>query len=283
MGLARSNKATKGLHPWRNMTQVRLNSKDGRNYRVFVGKDAFIAEGNPCYLVFDHKLAERGRLSHGTAQCYVEYSDNLVNVSCFQNGRSIACCGHGLLATGHHYLNLLGRQEITLNMHGDLITAFSERHDPDKVWLRFNPINLEHQDPPAWLNDVFPVHGKHCIAAARTLNDNGYWVLEWPPETLKELVAPDSDLAVLTQRALINTCQIGPATIGMRYFAPQYGNIEDAATGSAMRVVICYWQKNELIAYQLSEQGGLLFGRFEADTQQVSVGGYCRLETGISD
>lgn len=50
----------------------------------------------------------------------------------------------------------------------------------------------------------------------------------------------------------------------MRYFAPQYGNPEDAATGSANLLLMKYWQlklnKKYLAGRQLSKEGGLFRG-----------------------
>jgi len=61
---------------------------------------------------------------------------------------------------------------------------------------------------------------------------------------LKHIAPPDNGLSNWPQRAIICTAaqpSTGTDAITLRYFAPQYGVVEDTATGSAMRVLADYW------------------------------------------
>lgn len=75
-------------------------------------------------------------------------------------------------------------------------------------------------------------------------------------------------LCQLSQRALIITAPAKHScNFVLRYFAPQYGNNEDQATGSANVVVAPYWFKRlklrELTSRQLSQNGGLFTLRLD--------------------
>ena len=78
-----------------------------------------------------------------------------------------------------------------------------------------------------------------------------------------EMLQPDhAAIAAATRRALIVTAwspeKSGPACV-FRYFAPQYGNPEDPATGSAAVQLAAFWALRRgvtrLSAAQLSDEG----------------------------
>ena len=99
------------------------------------------------------------------------------------------------------------------------------------------------------------------------------------PEAVQRVVPHLEALCLFTQRALIVTARgtLGKpqtdsflksgAKLGayvMRYFAPQYGNNEDQATGSANVQLMRYWHRRhlgaELACKQLSREGGEFIG-----------------------
>jgi predicted PhzF superfamily epimerase YddE/YHI9 len=106
-----------------------------------------------------------------------------------------------------------------------------------------------------------------------------------------EIPVPDTSLGIYTRRALIVTCAVSKdlalqgENIHLRYFAPQYGIAEDAATGSAMRVLAGYWQQrglgDELQALQRSPEGGLLWSRVQ--NQTTWVGGYVSFTAAVAE
>ena len=163
-----------------------------------------------------------------------------------------------------------------LTMNGTHVTC---RAEAGKIWLGFDPLEICISDVPTWADSQFSAK---AIAAANAGPDNGYQILEWPLNfPLASLPTPGAILTQHTQRALIVTCAIDPATallgenIQYRYFAPQHGVSEDSATGSAMRVLASYWQQrglgDVLTAYQNSDAGGLLFSDVRAG--KIWVGG----------
>ena len=136
-------------------------------------------------------------------------------------------------------------------------------------------MDCENISVPSWLQVLYP--GVRPVRAA-IAGGQAYLIIEWPEGfDFRCLPVPKERLGLYTQRAMIctsvNIDSKHDNTIDFRYFAPQYGVDEDIATGSAMRVLACYWNKPELIAKQLLSERGLLFAR--RGEQGIDVGGYC--------
>ena len=148
----------------------------------------------------------------------------------------------------------------------------------EETWLRFSALETRSCEVPAWVRDTLAT-AENPVSAAYSGGSSGYLVLQWPDDfDLRSLTPPDETLASYTQRALICTTAQSEAVDGavaLRYFAPQYGVIEYAATGSAMRVLASYWSSRFecLRGYQCSSAGGQLLSRWAPHC--VEVGGIC--------
>lgn len=101
--------------------------------------------------------------------------------------------------------------------------------------------------------------------------------LERPPAKLHLRTAR---LKRLSRRALIVFCPLGPGNVQMRYFAPQHGRDEDAATGSAAVQVAEYlWRRYRWRSCRVLQQsagGGLI--QTEMLGRQVRVRGEAWVE-----
>ncbi|MCB1704043.1 MAG: PhzF family phenazine biosynthesis protein [Halioglobus sp.] len=188
-------------------------------------------------------------------------------------GQIIQCCGHGLLAAAHSWQRRLQRDRLPLVMNGSVVPSWREG---DLTWLRFASLRTRACVLPDWLSQLFP--GSPPLAAATAGGEQGYLVLQWPDDFALQRLLPPVDAGDYTGRALICTAaqpQWGAAAVQLRYFAPQYGVVEDAATGSAMRVLAHYWspRHSHLTAHQASQAGGLLLSRYQSS--HVEVGGRC--------
>ncbi len=200
----------------------------------------------------------------------------LIALRCYSpGGQIIQCCGHGLMAASHAWMSRLGREALTLVMQGSQVDSW--RSD-EEIWLRFSALETRSCEVPAWVRDMLAT-ATNPVSAAHSGESSGYLVLQWPDNfDLRSLTPPDETLARYTQRALICTTarpEVGAGAIELRYFAPQYGVIEDAATGSAMRVLASYWSSRFdcLRGYQCSSAGGQLLARWAPHC--VEVGGIC--------
>lgn len=237
--------------------------------------------GNPCLLfTLDAAPLDAPDAASAVTQCQSwPVSDGgqpVISVRCYSaGGQLIQCCGHGLLAAAHSWQRRLQRDAVCLSMNASLVPSWREG---DVTWLRFAPIDIHDERVPDWLQQVF--RGvPQPRAAALAGEARGYLVLQWPDSfDLARLSRPTAALAECTERALICTAarpEWGSGAIQLRYFAPQYGVAEDAATGSAIRVLAQYWASrfSQLTAYQSSPEGGLLLSRHTAT--HVDVGGRC--------
>jgi predicted PhzF superfamily epimerase YddE/YHI9 len=200
----------------------------------------------------------------------------VIAVRCYTPaGDLIQCCGHGLLSAAYGWQRALHRNRLTLEMNGSRVTSW---RDESRTWLRFGGVTTSPCPVPDWTGEVFPDQPQP-LAAATSGGARGYLVLQWPDNTdLYQLQPSAENLSQRTGRALICTAAWpleDEGAIRLRYFAPQYGVPEDAATGSAMRVLAAYWSPrfDRLIARQCSPGGGLLFANWTPD--HVDVGGRC--------
>jgi len=236
------------------------------------------ARGNPCLVTFSARPPEQAPARSEVTHCLSwPLGAQRAAVSCWTaGGVPIQCCGHGLMCCAAGWIDCWG-QNGTLVMNGSEVAC---RVTDEQVWLGFVPLASEVCEIPAWCGQYFDVEPD---AAATAGAADGYLVLEWPAGfELTSLPKPDESLAQHTPRSLIVTCAVdntvsqGAKNIHYRYFAPQYGIHEDAATGSAMRVLASFWQQRglgkALSAYQCSTQGGLLYSRIEQE--KVWIGGW---------
>jgi predicted PhzF superfamily epimerase YddE/YHI9 len=248
---------------------------------AFTGDHITSAQGNVCniYAYSTRPSSSSTVLDTKVTRCQTWFDNqkNVYVVECFNDGRLIACCGHGLLSTAYYWMHKQKLDKLFLLMNGTLIPTY---FDNNNVWLRFPRIACTPCDRPTWLNKL--IGNDQSIAAATAGDDDGYLIVQWPDNyPLDCLSKPGKSLAKFSQRAVIYTARyksIEPSEILMqfRYFAPQYGVEEDDATGSAMRILIDYWaeladQNTTITALQASPAKGLLRARLSKMT--VDIGG----------
>ncbi|UTF60884.1 PhzF family phenazine biosynthesis protein [Gilvimarinus sp. DA14] len=177
-------------------------------------------------------------------------------VDFWQNGRPVRRCGSGTIALAAYLYHR--------RTDGDFFHTRVHTHT-GTIELGYDPLGPYYVDralpqlplrqPRLWshLGNLRIIHGayaggrgEYCIALC---------------QNRQELIAAKPRLhqfALYTGRALIAACKAGDST-HMRYFAPQYGQQEDAATGSA--------------SVQLAEFIYRLAGQTHLDIQQLSSQG----------
>lgn len=235
-------------------------------------------QGNPCRVSLQQHAPSGDPGPARITQCFSwPLGERHAEVQCWNTaGRAINCCGHGMLASAACWAPQWQADGV-ISMNGSQISC---HFDKQRIWLGFSALEVTECAVPDWGESLL---GVAPVASAIAGEGSGYQVLELPPGTcVQNLAVPDETLGEHTQRALIVTCAVdaGRAAYGeniqYRYFAPQYGVAEDAATGSAMRVLALYWQLrgmgDELQALQCSPQGGLLWSRVRE--QLTWVGGH---------
>jgi len=212
-------------------------------------------------------------------------SGNSAGVACWNGqGISIQCCGHGLLSCASVWMERWGG-------NGHLIMSGTQvdcRKQGQLTWLGFPPAIIEEQSCPGWITALLGVSVSGCATIG---GEDGYLIVQLSQDSdLSLLSAPDAGMAKMTRRALIVTCEATrldkayDEDIHFRYFAPQYGEPEDSATGSAMRLLASYWYNRglgrHLRALQRSARGGLLASTLAEGT--TWVGGLTLREDEVS-
>jgi PhzF family phenazine biosynthesis protein len=243
--------------------------------------DAFAAErfhGNPaavCLLTEscdEHWMQYVAREMNLSETAFVVPQTDGYGIRWFTPRVEVALCGHATLASAH----ILWETERV--PAGKPIT-FTSRSGPlgakrDGHWIELDfPARVEKPAPP-------PPHLAEALGAkleyvGRNVDD--FLVVVDCEKTVRNLKPNFAQLRELNVRGVIVTAAAngGDFDFVSRFFAPGAGIDEDPVTGSAHCCLGPYWQmrlnKNEFIAYQASERGGMVKVRVAGD--RVLLGG----------
>lgn len=179
-------------------------------------------------------------------------------VDTFNQQQQIQICGHGLLATA----NILKKRDKLVTKLCNRYTEADISEENQQLWLGFEIASIKAPTTPKLLDNCFI---EPPCSSAIIGDENGYWVLEWPTEIDFLTLSPDFKRIIeQTSRAVIATQISSDANfdINLRYFAPQYGANEDAATGSACLILANYWQQriglSQCKVQQMSSEGAVI-------------------------
>lgn len=219
---------------------------------------------------------------HAAALCQDEETSCLLwpgepgpRARCLQRGQPIHLCGHGLLAAAHVWLRQTGDADVTLDCGNYLTTATREGV---LTWLGLARPS-SRPDPRSALARALCRSATPPTDAALAGGDNGYRILAWPEGTDLRRLQPDfTAIRARDARALIVTAAQGGDSVALRYFAPQYGNDEDAATGSACAVLADYWQRRTGRQRWRLQQQSPAGALFHARTEEARVDIGARVE-----
>ena len=199
----------------------------------------------------------------------------------FHKGHQVQVCGSGLLAIPHYFrarYEFAFDRMVNVNLSGQCF-QIGPSTDGNRFALELGlDMRLREVEQGNWpmllgapLNTVIELNDSYVIAELSCASD------------LAELSPDLEQLCRVSSRALIVTAKANISDSNdylMRYFAPQYGNPEDAATGSANLYLMKYWQsklnKQQLKGRQLSLEGGLFYGQVNDDS--VTLSGDARVD-----
>jgi PhzF family phenazine biosynthesis protein len=125
------------------------------------------------------------------------------------------------------------------------------------IELNFPALPEEKTEPPAGLLESLGIEATYV---GKNIFD---YLVEVESEETVRTIKPDFvKLSEVPARGVIVTARAGEYDFVSRFFAPEAGIWEDPVTGSAHCCLGPYWQKklnrDEFIAYQASERGGVL-------------------------
>lgn len=196
----------------------------------------------------------------------------------FNNGVPVQLCVHGALATANYWCSAQSIESLVISMGDQKIRCVREAiHATNQCMMSatLKPHHLTPANLPSWIaNFGLSDHVEKVYASPE---NNGYLLIEFHHSVqLETLPAFEVHSDEAEQRAVLyfkrlSNSQDKEQMINMRYFAPQYGNPEDAATGSGAAVlcsVLASFRrslystlpiKQRFIMHQRSSQGGLIF------------------------
>ncbi len=194
------------------------------------------------------------------------------NLRWFTPAVEVDLCGHATLASAHVLWEqefLKPGEQARFHTRSGLLTADRQQ---DLIELDF-PATLEGQtDAPPLLIEALGVTASYV---GKNVFD---YLVEVDSEEVVRAMKPD--MALLGQvdaRGVMVTCRASSPGYDFvsRFFAPRVGVNEDPVTGSAHCCLAPYWSKKlnktEMVAYQASARGGVLYLRVIGD--RVKIGG----------
>jgi PhzF family phenazine biosynthesis protein len=193
------------------------------------------------------------------------------NLRWFTPLAEVDLCGHATLASAHilweqEYLQ--PDEQARFNTRSGLLTADRRQ---DLIELDF-PATLEEQtDAPPHLLEALGVTASYI---GKNIYD--YLVEVDSEETVRAMKPNISLLAQAEARGVIVTSRASSPGYDFvsRFFAPRVGVNEDPVTGSAHCCLAPYWgkklNKNEMVAYQASARGGVLYLRLNGDRVKLA-------------
>lgn len=205
-----------------------------------------------------------------TTTCFIgNIEKNHYKVSCFNSDNPIQCCGHGMIAAAKTVFQQTDSQHITINKNIYASSIKNSKFNNHTVELKLPRVAADHCAVPIWAENVMTCFGEKLLPtrAAKSPSGDGYILLEFEPELqyekFKNMILNHKQICDNTQRA-VAVIQFNKKIkkLHMRYFAPQYGVLEDSATGSVMRFIADYidkqYQTKQFDVYQSSSQGGYM-------------------------
>jgi PhzF family phenazine biosynthesis protein len=249
---------------------VRIYQVDAFTEKPFGGNPAGVCIlPEPCDPVWMQNVAKEMNLSE-TAFLYKQ--ERGFNLRWFTPASEVDLCGHATLASAHilwemGFLN--SREAAIFQTRSGILTAeLNEGH----IELNFPATPDEPASAPPGLTEALGIT-PHYVGRSKF-----DYLLEIDSEESLRKINPDFNLLKsLPVRGMIVTSLATSSGYDFvsRFFAPSVGVNEDPVTGSAHCTLGPFWSrklgKNEFLAYQASERGGVLHIRVAGD--RVYLGG----------
>lgn len=240
--------------------------------------DAFTEKsfsGNPagvCVLNerLDEELMEKIAMEINLSDtAFLVKEDEGYNLRWFTPNAEVDLCGHATLASAHILWEkgyLRKDQEAKFRTKSGLLTA---KMNNSWIELNFPAVPEEEMEPPAELLEALEVEAVY-------IGKNKFdYLIEVKSEEIVRKIKPNFvKLVKVSARGVIVTSKAKEYDFVSRFFAPEIGILEDPVTGSAHCCLGPYWQKklnkDEFIAYQASERGGILKVKVLGDRVLIS-------------
>lgn len=264
-----------------------------RQARVRVFHDAQ-AQGNiaTCF-IFDSAPSPHWRTKNSHAQgetwSLLWKDAQMVRAAALQHGNEIQFCGHALVAAGYFWFINYRALPILVTKYGKYLTRKSWGNEDFSIGVLKTQANYKSRRVTQKFKGMlhkyrgmFDIAPDGCFFVG---GNNDYLLCVWPPgvdiATLNinfELIATQRRAVIVTQCNTESFAYDMAIAFEFRYFAPQYGEREGRATGSAAAIAANYWYTHlqaaagqRFIAYQRSLTGGKI--DCTVDDSTIWIGG----------
>lgn len=200
---------------------------------------------------------------------------------------AIAYCGHGALAIAAYLADQQGYSDVRqllfpaggYNIKScDGVFWFSQAFPALPEMTNANPLSYQRLiDAPSQTKADLETP----VEAVEVGGEQGYVILRMPDNYDLTLITPRvAEILSTTERAMILTATLDNTSTGnydysLRYFAPQYGAIEDPATGSANLILARFWYERlpraQYRVYQASSAGAVI--HVQCSAHEYWIGG----------
>lgn len=179
----------------------------------------------------------------------------------------IDLCGHATLATGFVILNYIETDISQVNFE-TMSGRLKVEKKGDLYEMDLPGYDLEKTEVTAEMTAALGVEpleaylGRDLLCVFKT------------EEEVRNL-KPDMDKVLALEGALLNVTAPGKDfDCVSRTFSPKFGDNEDPVCGSGHCHIIPYWArrlgKNEIVAYQASERGGILYCEYKGERLKIA-------------
>ena len=250
--------------------------------RVFTGDGC---QGNKAAVVIHHETLSASVMQSFAARyampatAFVSPQKNMTfDIRWFSPTEEIQRCGHGTLAAAYHLFEQ-HPEVVKLTFCSSIDRAIVvERtksgiaHKPHMMSLALHfPIEPPQRAPvPSALSHILPAPPSELYR-----NDNAYFAIYPDASVIHDLKVDHQALPLLHPYALIVTAPGDEQDFVYRYFWYGINGGEDAVTGSAQTGLAPLWAtklaKNQLVARQLSKEGGVVYAQLVANHVRIGA------------
>ena len=210
------------------------------------------------------KIAKENNLSE---TAFFIKKDDIYELRWFTPEEEIDLCGHATLAAAYTIFEYLDKNsnKISFNTKSGILEVLKK----DKLITMIFPSRAgEKSEIP---EELIRGLGKKPKELYRSRD---YMAVFEKEEDIKSLRLNMEELKKLDVFGVIVTAKGNEVDFVSRYFAPKSGINEDPVTGSAHCALVPYWRrvlnKNEFVAYQLSDRGGELYCIDKGENIEIS-------------
>ena len=198
-------------------------------------------------IAYENQLSETAFIVGGKDKYKIRWFTPVVEVD---------LCGHATLASAAIIMNYISKnlEQIQFDSRSGILLV---RKNDTKFTMNFPADEISEATLDDYFLNSFPVQPGFILKGK-----TDYLLVFDNENQIREMKPDFKILSEIKARGVIVAAPGNKADFVSRFFAPQSGIPEDPVTGSAHTTLTPYWSerlnKNEMLAWQLSERGGIL-------------------------